>query len=82
MANAAKKAFAKEVTAYERKHGKMYFAFDEVHLPVRYHALTGVLATFVAEQEASVVVDYNLDLEDNLQRLLDVLQEKFPVLTE
>lgn len=82
MANAIKRAFAGAVAEYERKHGKMYFAFDDVHLPVQYHGLTDVLTAKVAEQSVSVVVDYNLDLEDNLQRLLDVLLEKYPSLTE
>lgn len=82
MSGAAKKAFAAQVAAYVKRHGKMFFAFDDIHLPVEYHPFTGILATDVAGQNVSIVVDYSMNLDDNLQRLLDVLLERFPSLTD
>ncbi|MGI6223565.1 MAG: hypothetical protein ACOYJG_08145 [Prevotella sp.] len=76
----SKISFQKELADYQNKGGAMTFAFGDTHYPVVYHSMLGTLTVEVPKGNVSVVVNYNMDFDDNLDRLLDALLTRYPQL--
>ncbi len=77
-----KKTFIEELNEYKRRGGQMSFVFGDIHLPVIYRQTLGVLSVKTPAHEVSIIVDYNLDLGDNLHLLMNHMLEKYPQLEE
>lgn len=76
-----RETFNAELTAYKERGGDFAFVFGEQRLPVSYNAMTGTLGVKASDDSIMTVVDYNLDLYENLDRLTDKLLTKHPELT-
>lgn len=78
----SKQSFKDELKAYKQNGGQLSFAYGEVHIPVEYHELLGVIGVKMQQYNLFMPVDYQLDLFDNLSNLQDKLLEKYPQLLQ
>lgn len=78
----SKTSFKVEIADFKKRGREFCFTFGDVKLPVLYHEAINVIAVRMPAREVIVPVDYNLDLGDNLERLMNKLLEMYPQLTE
>ncbi len=78
----SKESIKEEISDFKRRGGEFCFTFGDVKLPVVYHEALGMIGVKMPAHEVFVPVDYNQDLGDNLDRLMNKLLEKYPQLTE
>lgn len=77
----SKESIREEIEDFKRRGGDFSFAFGELKLPVMYDEANGTASISKAGYEASIEIDYDEDMGDNLDRLMDLLLEKYPQLT-
>lgn len=74
--------FKAQIDAYRKNGGEFSFVFGDIHLPVEYREALGILSVRMPARNVIVTVDYNMDLGDNLDILMDKLLEEYPELEE
>jgi hypothetical protein len=77
-----KKTFKQELQDYKKRGGDLAFIFGDVHLPVTYREMLNLLSVNMPEGDVFINVDYNLDLIENLDILMDKLLDKYPHLED
>lgn len=78
----SKQSIREEIEDFKKRGGEFCFTFGDVKLPVVYHEAIGTVGVRMPAHEVFIPVDYNLDMGDNLDRLMDKLLEQYPQLTE
>lgn len=77
-----KQSFKDEIADFKKRGGKSCFSFGENAIPVCYDRKEDIIFIDTPEYKASVKADYNLDLGDNLDVLMNNLLDKYPQLTD
>lgn len=76
----SKQRFKEEFIAYKRNGGAMCFAYGDIRIPVTYNEDDDVIGVKVKGDDLNLLVDYRLDLLENLSNLEDMLLEWHPEL--
>lgn len=77
----SKESIKEEIDDFKRRGGEFCFSFGDVRMPVEYDEAQGVASVDVPGYKASISVDYDKDMCDNLDVLMDKLLDKYPELT-
>lgn len=77
-----KESLINEIKEYKRNGESMSFAYGDVRLPVIYRKVLGIIAVKMPSSEVFILVDYQMNLFDNLANLQDKLREKYPELIQ
>ena len=77
-----KLAIRQQIDNFIKQGGDFAFVFGDIRLPVEYNEALGTLHVNVKDKKVSLVVNYNIDLQDNMNDLMEHLLTEYPELTD
>lgn len=76
----SKQSFKDEILAYKKNGGAMCFAYGDLRIPVTYNEEDDIIGVKVKGDGLNLLVNYRLDLLENLSNLENMLLDKHPEL--